>query len=65
MSLPERINMIICISYDPARVKEDLIEMNPDTEISDQDVLDMITIWADEDSRGLEYVLQDENGNEL
>ena len=65
MSLPERINMVICVSYDPAQVKESLVEMNPDLEISDQDVLDMIEMWADEDSRGLDYVLQDENGQEL
>lgn len=65
MSLPERINMVICVSYDAAEVKDSLIAMNPDVEISDQDVLDMIEQWADEDSHGMEYVLQDENGNEL
>jgi hypothetical protein len=65
MSLPERVNMIICITYDPAELKQSLIAMNPEMEISDQDVMDLIEQWADEDSRGMEYILQDENGDVL
>ena len=65
MSLPERINMVICISYDPAEVKRSLIDMNEDIEVTDEHVMEIIEDWALEDSRGLDYVLQDENGDEL
>lgn len=63
--LPEIINMIATVTYDVEAVRQNLIEMNPDMEITDEDVIDMIEMWAETDSRGLEYVLLDENGVEL
>lgn len=64
MSLPERINAIKSITYIPADIKDSLILMNPDMEITDEEVLDLIDEWAFEDLGG-DYILQDENGNEL
>lgn len=64
MALPERINAIKTVTYIPAEVKESLILMNPDMEITDEEVIDLIAEWAYEDIGG-GFILQDENGNEL
>ncbi len=63
--LPERVNMIISFTYDPHAAKESLIAMNPDMEITDEIVMDMIETWAEEDARGNDYILTDENGDEI
>lgn len=63
--LPERVNAMRVVTYDPQEVKDSLIEMNPDVEISDQDVLDMIEEWAYEDFGTTDFILQDQDGEEL
>lgn len=63
--LPEVVNMIATVTYLPHEVKESLVLMNPEMEVTDQDVLDLIRDWADEDCQGLEYVLLDQDGEEL
>ena len=65
MSLPEFVNAIVTFTYDTEAVRNSLIEMNPDMDITDEDVMSMILDWIDQDTRGLDYVLQDENGEEL
>lgn len=65
MSLPERINGIRVITYIPQEIKDSLAEMNPDTEISDQDVFDVIEEYLTEDFGSTDFILQDQDGEEL
>ena len=63
--LPEFVNMIATVTYDVEAVKAALIAMNPDLDITDEDVIATIEEWAERDSLGLEYVLLDQDGREL
>ena len=65
MSLPERVNAMRVVTYVPEEVKDSLISLYPNTEISDQEVLDVIAEWAYEDFGNSDFILQDENGEEL
>lgn len=65
MSLPERVNAMRVVTYVPAEVKDSLVLMNPDMEITDEEVLALIEEWAYEDFGNSDFILQDENGDEL
>ena len=68
MSLPERINVIRCITYDVSKVVEDLKEKEVEP-IDIDTVINYIHEWVEEDMRALisryDLVYQDENGQEL
>ena len=68
MSLPERINVIRCITYDVSKVVEDLKEKEVEP-IDIDTVINYINEWVQEDMRALvsryDIVYQDENGQEL
>ena len=68
MSLPERINVIRCITYDVSKVVEDLKEKEVEP-IDIDTVINYINEWVEEDMRALisryDLVYQDENGQEL
>jgi hypothetical protein len=67
-TLPERINVIRSITYDVAKVVEDLKEMEVEP-IDIDTVINYITEWVEEDMRAPlsrhDLVYQDEDGNEL
>ena len=67
-TLPERINVIRAITYDVAKVVEDLKEMEVEP-IDIDTVINYITEWVEEDMRAPlsrhDIVYQDEDGNEL
>jgi len=65
MSLPERVNAMRVVTYDPQEVKDSLIEMNFGGDFSDQEVLDLIAEWAVEDLGTTDFILQDQDGEEL
>jgi hypothetical protein len=67
-TLPERINVIRTITYDVAKVVEDLKDM--EVEPIDLDtIFDYINEWVEEDMRAPisrhDIIYQDENGQEL
>jgi len=68
MSLPERINVSRTITYDVAKVVEDLKEMEVEP-IDIDTVINYITEWVEEDMRAPlsrhDIVYQDENGDTL
>ena len=68
MSLPERINVIRCITYDVSKVVEDLKEKEVEP-IDIDTVINYINEWVEEDMRAFisryDLVYQDENGQEL
>ena len=68
MSLPERINVIRCITYDVSKVVEDLKEKEVEP-IDIDTVINYIHEWVEEDMRAFisryDLVYQDENGQEL
>lgn len=67
----ERINVIRTFTYDVVAAKESIREINndPALEVSDDEVLEMVSEWAYEDMRSApsrhELIFQDENGEEL
>ena len=67
-TMPERINVIRCITYDVSKVVEDLKEMEVEP-IDIDTVINYINEWVQEDMRALvsryDIVYQDENGQEL
>ena len=67
-TLPERINVIRSITYDVAKVVEDLKEMEVEP-IDIDTVINYITEWVEEDMRAPlsrhDIVYQDENGDTL
>jgi hypothetical protein len=67
-TLPERINVIRAITYDVAKVVEDLKEMEVEP-IDIDTVINYITEWVEEDMRAPlsrhDIVYQDENGDTL
>jgi hypothetical protein len=67
-TLPERINVIRAITYDVAKVVEDLKEMEVEP-IDIDTVINYITEWVEEDMRAPlsrhDLVYQDENGDIL
>lgn len=65
MALPEQVIAVASFMYDVEATRKSLVEMNPDLEITDEIVMDMIYTWVDEDMQGLEYTLFDGKGNEL
>lgn len=67
--LPKSITAMRAVTYDVARVVEDLMEgeeRKPE-DITLEDVLDYIYSWANEDlsSARREIIFQDENGKEV
>ena len=67
-TMPERINVIRCITYDVSKVVEDLKEKEVEP-IDIDTVINYINEWVEEDMRALisryDLVYQDENGQEL
>ena len=67
-TMPERINVIRCITYDVSKVVEDLKEKEVEP-IDIDTVINYIHEWVEEDMRALisryDLVYQDENGQEL
>jgi hypothetical protein len=66
--LPERINVMKVVTYDPRYIAECIAELDGISvdEVSIENVLDYVQGWVDEDF-GTEHTLiwQDENGNDL
>ena len=67
-TMPERINVIRCITYDVSKVVEDLKEKEVEP-IDIDTVINYINEWVEEDMRAFisryDLVYQDENGQEL
>ena len=66
MTLPERINVIKCITYNAQDIAKMMTEEEYEGEITLSRVLDRIEDWIRDDfgsTKGLVY--QDENGEEL
>ena len=68
-TMPERINVIRCITYDVSKVVKDLKEMEVEP-IDIDTVINYIHEWVEEDMRApiisrYDIVYQDENGQEL
>ena len=67
----EKINVIRTFTYDVAATKESIREIHndPELEVSDDEVLEMVSEWAYEDMRSApsrhELIFQDEDGNEV
>lgn len=67
----EKINVIRTFTYDVASVKESIRELNhdPELEVSDDEVMDLVSNWAYEDMRSEpsrhELIFQDEDGNDV
>ena len=67
-TMPKRINVIRCITYDVSKVVEDLKEKEVEP-IDIDTVINYINEWVEEDMRAPisrhDIVYQDENGQEL
>lgn len=73
MSMPERLNVMKVVSYDVAKVADDMFKETGVRPINASEVLDWIEPWIQEDfscGHGHEVslrdlIVQDENGEEL
>jgi hypothetical protein len=69
MSLPERINVMKVVTYDPHYIAECIAELDDSIsvdEVSIDNVLDYIQGWVEEDfGTDHKLIYQDENGEQL
>lgn len=66
MSLPEYVNASRVITYDVREIKESLVDLDPESPFTDEEIMEYIFDTIAMDFDGVDgVIIQDENGNDL
>ena len=66
MHLPEYVNASRVITYDVREIKESLVDLDPESPFTDEEIMEYIFDTIAMDFDGVDgVIIQDENGNDL
>lgn len=66
MPLPEYVNASRVITYDVREIKESLVDLDPESPFTDEEIMEYIFDTIAMDFDGVDgVIIQDENGNDL
>ena len=66
MPLPEYVNASRVITYDVREIKESLVDLDPESPFTDEEIMEYIFDTIAMDFDGVYgVIIQDENGNDL
>ena len=66
MPLPEYVNASRVITYDVREIKESVVDLDPESPFTDEEIMEYIFDTIAMDFDGVDgVIIQDENGNDL